>query len=94
MNLSTSEINTRLQFARSVWPVGSVLQHYKGGMYLITGHCLYTEDSQVHIIYRRLSGNKFNSVEEATIEFSRPASQFSDIIKSDEWPDIQRFTII
>jgi hypothetical protein len=94
MKLSTSEINTRFQFYRSNWPVGSYVRHFKGGIYLITGHCFHTEDEKVHIIYRRIAGNEFDSIKEATIEFSRPASQFSDIIKTEGYADIQRFIII
>ncbi|MEY5099071.1 MAG: hypothetical protein RJA36_1790 [Pseudomonadota bacterium] len=54
---------------------GTVLRHYKGGLYAVTGACLIEATLETGILYRPQQGGSQD------IDWMRPASAF------DEWVD-------
>jgi len=72
MRLTTQDLAEKLQQAACKAPVGSVWLHFKGGVYLVTGHSVETENTTTMIHYRRIGGDGFNAIDEANIVFARP----------------------
>ena len=72
MKLNASDTAARIELARTKTPVGSVWLHYKGGVYVVTGHSLHTETLETLVDYRRVGGPDFNAIDEALVVWSRP----------------------
>jgi hypothetical protein len=70
---------TALQEARREWPVGTRLQHYKGGIYIVTGHGFDTERQEANIHYERRGTHVgvFDALDEEGIGYDRPISLFT-----------------
>jgi len=52
------------------WPAGTVLRHYKGGRYRVTGYCLVEATLETGVLYEPLQGAE-------GITWMRPLAQFS-----------------
>jgi hypothetical protein len=70
--LDTKQIQALLKEASNRCPVGSVWQHKKGGVYMVTGVGFDTEHARVNVHYYRIAGPNFNEKDEAGIIFDRP----------------------
>jgi hypothetical protein len=55
-------------------------QHYKGGIYLIEGLAIDTDDGEVRVTYQRVDGPGFNAQREAGVLYSRPFAEWFDVI--------------
>lgn len=73
----TEQANKTLNEARSITPVGFIYKHKKGGVYVVVGHALLTDNGEAAVLYRRLYGPEFDPVDEASITFARPLSEWT-----------------
>lgn len=81
MKLTTAELGNKLDLARSRFPLHSVHQHYKGGVYEVVGHALNTDDMvTTTILYRRIAGPEFNAIAETGITYSRPMMEWAEVV--------------
>jgi hypothetical protein len=78
--LSTDDLVAAHSLASQWAPVGSLWQHYKGGVYRITGHAFDTEREAMTVLYERLAGPGFVADREATIRYSRPLLEWSHTV--------------
>lgn len=77
---TTEDINAKLDVASRHVPRGSRWQHYKGGVYEVTGYAHDTERNSINILYKRIDGPNFNAFNEVYIIHSRPLGQWFDKI--------------
>jgi len=77
MKLSTVELYQLHQEARRHTPVGSVLAHKKGGIYIVTGHSFNTETLVIDTHYKRIGGPDFKPCFEQSIQYNRPDEMFT-----------------
>lgn len=73
----TEAANDKLFQARSATPVGFIYKHKKGGVYVIVGHAIHTDAGDPVVLYRRLYGPNFDPIDEATIVYARPLSEWT-----------------
>ncbi len=67
------------------WPAGTVLRHYKGGRYRVTGYCLIEATLETGVLYEPLDGP-------AGLSWLRPLPQFGDTVETPSGPR-PRFTV-
>lgn len=72
----TEDVRATVQEARRLWPVGTLLAHYKGGTYIVTGHGFDTERQEANIAYERRGGPGFAPIYEEGLTYHRPVSLF------------------
>jgi len=58
--------------------VGSVMRHFKGGVYRVVGHAFHTENEEMLVLYRCTSGP-------ATL-WARPLAMFNDSVNGTAVP--------
>jgi hypothetical protein len=85
MKLTAAELGNKLDLARSRFPRHSVWQHYKGGVYEVIDHTILTDD-ELHtlVVYRRIGGPAFYSVDERGITYARPIAEWTEIVEKDD----------
>jgi len=71
------DIREMIQEARRLWPIGTVMSHYKGGTYLVVGHGIDTERAEANVSYVRKAGPGYCAIMEMGIIYHRPLSLFT-----------------
>lgn len=66
---------------------GTLVRHYKGGLYRIEGACLIEATLETGILYRPQQGNAMHLL------WMRPASAFEDNIDTEQGA-VPRFTLV
>ncbi len=66
---------------------GTILRHYKGGLYTVVGTCLIEATLQPGVLYRPLQGDKQDIV------WMRPIAQFQDVVVTADGP-VRRFELV
>ena len=74
--LTTQQIQDLLKASNI--QIGQIYQHYKGGVYLVTGITLDTDTSGLRISYMRIDGPDYNAVAENGIVFSRRIEEWTE----------------
>lgn len=64
---------------------GSLVRHYKGGLYRLEGACLIEATLETGILYRPQQGNATH------VLWMRPASAFDELVETDHGP-VRRFS--
>lgn len=77
MKKRSEDVRAELFKARSAFPAGTVLSHYKGGTYLVVGHGFDTERQEPNISYRRIAGPSYDRIMEVGVVYHRPVSLFT-----------------
>ena len=67
------------------WPTGTVLRHYKGGRYRVTGYCVVEATLDTGVLYEPLDGP-------AGLTWMRPLPQFRDTVDTPTGP-MPRFAV-
>jgi hypothetical protein len=81
LKLTTDELGNLLDLARSKFPLYSVWQHYKGGIYEVVGHTLHTsEPLETLVVYRRIGGPDFYALAERGITYARPVKEWNEVV--------------
>lgn len=81
MKLTAAELGNKLDLARSKFPLHSIWEHYKGGVYEVIGHTILTDDDLwTLIVYRRIDGPDFDAVAERGITYARPVSEWAETV--------------
>ncbi|MGB4360145.1 MAG: DUF1653 domain-containing protein [Rhodoferax sp.] len=57
---------------------GTQLQHYKGGLYAVVGHCLIEATLQPGVLYKPLQGDSQD------VLWMRPLAEFHDLVSTVE----------
>lgn len=65
---------------------GTVLQHYKGGLYTVTGTCRIEATLEPGVLYQPMQGSE-------QVTWMRPFSQFTDRVPL-EGGDVPRFGVV
>lgn len=58
------------------FPPGTRLQHYKGGLYSVVGHCLIEATLQPGVLYKPLQGDCQD------VLWMRPLAEFHDLVST------------
>lgn len=66
---------------------GTLLRHYKGGLYTVIGTCLIEANLQPGVLYRPLQGDMQH------VTWMRPLSEFQDSVDTPAGP-VPRFALI
>lgn len=77
---------TPLDPATSALPPGTLLRHYKGGLYRVTGACRIEATLETGVLYEPLQGDD-------RVTWMRPLSQFSDEVDTPAGRQ-RRFTVV
>jgi hypothetical protein len=83
MKKTTDEINTMFDEATKKVPVGSCWQHYKGGVYRVIDHAMNTTSADIDVVCQRISGPTYDILAERFIKYSRPLTEWFDVIVSE-----------
>ncbi len=67
-------------------PPGTLLRHYKGGLYRVTGHCRIEATLETGVLYEPLQGSE-------RVTWMRPLSQFGDAVETPAGR-VRRFTVV
>lgn len=67
-------------------PPGTLLRHYKGGLYRVTGFCRIEATGETGVLYQPLQG-------EAGVTWMRPLAQFGDEVATAAGT-VRRFTVV
>lgn len=63
--------------ARAKVKQGSVWQHKKGGVYVVTGYALHTDTGAAVVLYRRIGGPDYDPKLEDELKFARPLEEWT-----------------
>ena len=75
MKLSKAELRQVLEEARAAVPVGTRWNHYKGGVYQVTGHGFSANLEIAEVQYVRLAGPGYEG-DESAIPFHRDVAEW------------------
>lgn len=78
MHLKTKTIKDALEDNLAKY-YGKTFQHYKGGVYKITGTYFDTALDEPGLLYERVDGMHFNQLAESGVTFGRPISVFESL---------------
>lgn len=73
----TQLLNDALTTARAMVPTYTRWRHKKGGLYLVTGHEVDSDDGLIRVVYKRVGGPGFVRLTELDISFSRPIAEWT-----------------
>ena len=76
--------------ARIRVPSASIWQHYRGGIYAVTGHTIDTTNGQARVLYFRVGGPDYEADRENGITFARPVDEWFENGDDGE----KRFTLL
>lgn len=88
----TADLQTKLDAAFGHELVGNTFKHYKGGIYVVDGFVIDTDDGNVRVLYTRVDGPGFDEFEEMGIQFARPLAQWFDEV--DGQPRFHRVELV
>ena len=71
----------------NLFATGSMLRHYKGGLYTIVGTCLIEATLKPGVLYKPLQGDSQN------VTWMRPISEFQDVVETPNGA-VQRFVLV
>ena len=81
MKETSFQLYKALQEVKSKIIPGTTWKHYKGGIYVVDGAVVDTDDGSIKVTYHRFGGPDFNIALESNIIFARPAEEwFTDVI--------------
>lgn len=67
-------------------PPGTLLRHYKGGLYRVSGFCRIEATLETGVLYQPLQGDE-------AVTWMRPLSQFADEVDTPAGR-VRRFTVV
>lgn len=68
-------------------PPGTMLRHYKGGLYTVVGNCLVEATLKPGVLYQALQGERQDTV------WMRPLEEFQDMVVTDQG-SVPRFVVV
>lgn len=86
MKLTTQEFNDKIDEWENLrgLRVGTVWQHYKGGVYVIDGFGIDTHHGGFLVRYHRVAGPDYDAVAEARQEFFRPPEEWFEAVNHEQ----------
>lgn len=67
-------------------PPGTILRHYKGGLYTVTGQCRIEATLQTGVLYQPQQGSE-------QVTWMRPFPEFTDRVATPQG-EVPRFTVV
>lgn len=76
MNSKTKALLDKLNAAKALDLQYKTFKHYGGGVYIVDGFVIDTDDGEVRVLYSRVGGPDFDAAVEMEIQFVRPLAEF------------------